>query len=504
MNQQKSLGKTLRNHVGLSARALAFGALLAAGAVPAAPAPASQANTKNIILFIGDGMQLEHEIATSQYLFGKQRQLSFHHLGYSAPVSTWDVTTYNKMAKALEAPLYDRNTFDPEIGYSPDLGGRRPFPDDSTGLDYYFLRMISATDSASAGTAWTTGYKTDDGNVAWLPGDPDNGKLTTIAELMRAQRGASIGVVSTVPFSHATPAAHVSHNKSRNNYNQIAHEIIFEVQPEVVIGGGHRGGGGNFLAAEDQLALESGATAYTYVGRQAGVDGGEALLAAAATVELNAGGKLFGLFGGKGGNFEPPIPSHTPGAPSITRGSLENPLLKDATIAALSVLSQNPDGFFVMLEQGDIDWANHANGYSWMIGTTWDLHEAVIAAAAFVDQPGDDVTWNNTLLIVTSDHGNSYMRLGRDGKQPLLGKGELPTNIGQITFDEAANPVYTPAEAEVFYGTGGHTDELVMLYARGQGINTLAKRQGKWYRGTQILDNTQLFEAMAEAVGVEP
>ena len=49
----------------------------------------------------------------------------------------------------------------------------------------------------------------------WLPGDPEGGALKTIAELLREKKGFAIGVVSTVPFTHATPAAHVSHNKSR-------------------------------------------------------------------------------------------------------------------------------------------------------------------------------------------------------------------------------------------------------------------------------------------------
>jgi alkaline phosphatase len=475
--------------------------VLAMGGMAADAAP-TKAKVKHVILFIGDGMQLEHEIATSQYLFGKEKKLSFHHLGYSAPVSTWDVTTYNRMADAMGEPRYSRDAFNPLIGYAPDLGGKRPFPDDATEMmDFYFLRLVGATDSASAATAWATGYKTDDGNMAWLPGDPPDGALKTIAELMREQLGASIGVVSTVPFTHATPAAHVSHNVSRNNYTQIGHEIIFDVQPEVVIGGGNRHWGGNYLSAADQAALEAGATAYTYVGRTPGVDGGMALLAAADTVNVNAGGKLFGLFGGPGGNFESPVPSDTPGAPSIVRGSIENPLLADASIAALKVLTQDPDGSFVIIEQGDIDWANHANDFPRMIGTTWDLHDAVLAAAEFVNQPGDDVTWENTLMIVTADHSNSYMRLARRPNGPLLGIGDLPNTKGRISF-VGSDPVYSPADAEVFYGCGSHTDELVMLYAHGNGVNTLAKRQGDWYPGTQILDNTQLFEAMAEAVGV--
>ena len=61
---------------------------------------------------------------------------------------------------------------------------------------------------------------------------------------------------------------------------------------------------------------------------------------------------------------------------------------------------------------------------------------------------------------------------------------------------------YTPSNAPVFYASGSHADELVMLYAKGKGINTLAQRQGDWCPGSQIVDNTQLFEAMAEAGGV--
>ena len=173
-------------------------------------------------------------------------------------------------------------------------------------------------------------------------------------------------------------------------------------------------------------------------------------------------------------------------------------------MAALRVLSQDPDGFIVLVEQGDIDWANHANDYRRMIGTTWSLNEAVKTAIEFVNEPGDEVGWNNTLLLVTADHGNSYMRLRRVHKKPVLRRGELPDRSGRIWINADGTSSYTPETAPVFYGSGDHTDELMMLYARGKGINSLAKRQGKWYPGTQILDNTQLFEAMAEAAGVTP
>ncbi|MGC9056332.1 MAG: alkaline phosphatase [Candidatus Saccharicenans sp.] len=470
---------------------------------------------KHIILFIGDGMQLEHEIAASQYLTGEELSLTWHSSDfYRLPGTTWDVTTYNQFAYQAGRPAYDRNSFDPLLGYNPALGGKWPYPLDKTGQDSYFLTplplppdgkktKIPATDSASAATAVATGYKTDDGNISWLPSDPREGKLMTLAEMLRAQYGASIGAVSTVPFSHATPAAHVSHNISRSNYAQISEEIIYTTKPEVVISGGYPGPSGTksftFITERAYNDLKNGRLAdYVFVERESGKNGGKALTNAAREAVASRR-KLFGLFGGPGGNFEPPLPENNPGHPQIKRQTEENPLLAEAVQTALKVLSQNPNGFFVMFEQGDIDWANHENNYSWMVGTVWDLSEAVKAAINFVNQPGDAVDWSNTVLIVTADHANSFMRLkrGPDGK-PLLKKGHLPKG-------EPAKLGRPGQYNLVTYSTTGHTNELVMVYVYGQGpgYNYLAKRAGKWYPGTKIIDNTQIFEALSEALNLK-
>lgn len=473
---------------------------------------ASQPRIKHIILFIGDGMHLEHEIAASQYLYGEPMKLVWHTSSfYHLPCTTWDVTTYNQFAARQGRPLYSRDSFDPFLGYNPDLGGRWPFPLDPSGQTGYFLTplplrpgskssKIPATDSASAATAVATGRKTAAGNISWLPGDPSNGQLKTLAELMREQLGASIGVVSTVPFSHATPAAHVSHNVYRGNYQLISEEIIRVTRPEVVIGGGYPGPSGTnkftFISEEAYRDLKNGTiTDYVFVEREPGKNGSQALLRAAET-SVRSNKKLFGLFGGPGGNFEPPLPVDNPGHPQIRRQTTENPLLREAVTAALKVLSADPDGFFVMFEQGDIDWANHENNYPWMIGTVWDLNEAVKAAISYVDRPGDDLDWSNTLLVVTADHANSFMRLKRDKNgNPLLGKGMLPqgkpAQLGR------------PGEYDlVTYATTDHTNELVMVYVYGQGSgwSYVSRYQGKWYPGTQIIDNTQLYQAFADAL----
>ncbi len=457
--------------------------LLAAAAALTMLAAGASAQVKHIILFIGDGMQMATEVGTSRYLFGKDSGLSFHQLPYQGNVATWDVSAYNARAKAAGKPAYDPKAIIPSTGYDAVKGGLLPYPLQTNGEASYL--MGPATDSASSATAFGSGNKTDDGNIAWLPGDPPNGAVPTAAEILRAEKGFAIGVVSTVPFTHATPAALVSHNVSRNNYHAIGEEIVMKTQPDVVVGGGW-GSAQYTPAAALEYLTKNPASPYVFVQRQAGVDGAKTLTAAAAEA-VAKGKKLFGLFGNpSGGNFDSPVPSNKPGAPAVARGNIENPLLKDAVVAALDVLSRDSDGFFVLFEQGDIDWGAHANDYARMVGTTWDLHEAVKTAVEFVDRPGDAMDWDNTLLIVTADHANSYLRLERP-----MGAGVLPVQDGKKY-----------PGGEISFGTGSHTNELVRLYARGAGIDGIRKQEGTWYPCTTIIDNTQLFHVMLGAAGV--
>jgi alkaline phosphatase len=460
---------------------------------------------RHVILFIGDGMQLAHEVAAGRYLYGTGDGLDFHRFPLQVDVATWDVTTYNYWAKRRGERPYDPTRILPWLGYNPGEGGTRPEsfrrdgPKQESRLAYL---AAAATDSASAATAWSTGFKTDEGNIAWLSGDPIDGALTTLAERLRQEKGFAIGVVSTVPFSHATPAAHVSHNVDRDNYVAIAADILRGFQPEVVIGGGHPQWYGKYkyLSEADYTALKTDGLgeSYVFAERRQGVDAAATLMAAARTA-AKRGKKLFGLFGGPGGNFDSPVPVDKPGAPEVNPATRENPVLKECVSAALTVLSRDPEGFFVMFEQGDIDWANHTNDFRRMVGTMWDLNEAVRAAVAYIEQPDDDITWSDTLLIVTADHGNGGMRL----VEPL-GIGDLPVQVKAL-----ASPClsvycdkYVYPQGDVTYASGHHTNELVRLYAIGSGLSLFEPHQGAWYPGTQIIDNTHLFHVMAAAAGL--
>ncbi|HSA97155.1 MAG TPA: alkaline phosphatase, partial [Acidobacteriota bacterium] len=302
--------------------AAAFLAALALLSACGRPEPA----VKNVIFFIGDGMSAQSEVAAGRYLYGRDDGLAWQKLPVKALVATWDVNVYNANARRAGRPPYSRSSFTPLLGYDvkadgpgPRLGpGARRFPPGP------------ATDSASAATALSTGYKTDSGNIAWLPGDPPSGAIPTIAEDVRASRGAAIGVISTVPFNHATPAAFVAHNPGRSAYYTgfrgtkglgLADEIIAKTRPDVVIGGGDplydnpgfdpkKG----YLSKSLYLSLQA-SREYLFVERRTGQDGGRAIAEGAATA-AREGRKLFGLFGGKGGNFEVPRAEDRPGAPA--------------------------------------------------------------------------------------------------------------------------------------------------------------------------------------------
>jgi alkaline phosphatase len=128
-----------------------------------------------------------------------------------------------------------------------------------------------------------------------------------------------------------------------------------------------------------------------------------------------------------------------------------------------------------------------------MISSMNDLNSAVQAASDFIYLPDDDIDWNNTLIIVTADHANGFIRL-KDPSHASLGKGFLPV--------QTSSPTSYPG-GEVSYGTpGSHTNELVTLYAKGKDSFLFKDFEGKWYSGTSIIDNTQVYRVLAKCAGI--
>ena len=83
----------------------------------------------------------------------------------------------------------------------------------------------------------------------------------------------------------------------------------------------------------------------------------------------------------------------------------ENPTLADMTRAALDVLEAKGP-FWLMIEAGDVDWAEHANNIDTCIGAVKSGDAAFQAVVKWVERHGG---WDDTAVIVTADHGHMFV-----------------------------------------------------------------------------------------------
>lgn len=271
------------------------------------------------------------------------------------------------------------------------------------------------TDSAAAGTAMATGVKTNN-RVIGL--GPDGAVLTNILDRARA-RGKALGLVSTTQMAHATPAAFVAHVPSRYMMTDIAAQMV-AAEVDVLLAGGedeflpstHNGcyPGAGERSDGRNLVAEAQAKGYTYVCTAAGLNG----------VNPASTSRLLGLFAAEG------LPRPF------------SPTLAAMTQKAIDVLSQDPDGFFLMVEGGQIDWAGHANNAANAISDTVGLDEAVSVAVSYAAANGD------VLVVVAGDHETGGMSLsltatgqpGEDG--PFFMPDATPFYVNWLTTSHTA------------------------------------------------------------------
>lgn len=388
---------------------------------------------KNVIVMIADGWGYNHVAASDYYEYGE-----VGHQAYERDFKVYAMDTHS-----LQTPPYD-----PEQAWS----------------DFGWV-MKSAADSAAAATTMSTGVKTMNGAIGV---DKDNEPLEHAID--HAEKlGKSTGVVTSVLLSHATPAAFVAHDRSRGNYEEISKEMIERSSVDVIMGCGHP----DF--DKDGKALESNATkSYRYVG---GANVWEKVVAGEAGADCDGDQKPdpWMLVQSKEG-FEELVTGDTPKrvlgvAPVQTSLQVERklddkpaddvpfqdkpiettPSLATMSLGALNVLDNDPDGFYLMIEGGAVDWASHENHAGRMIEEMVSYNEAVRAVVDWVEKHSN---WNETLLIVTGDHECGYLTgPGSDPDwQPVKnnGKGAMPG---------------------VEWHKGSHTNSLIPLFVRGAGAD---------------------------------
>ncbi len=416
---------------------------------------AALAGKKNIILMVFDGMDWDTTRAAATYVQGKVAYsqgrgtgLAFQDYRGTETDYGWFVTS-----PAADRLKYSVNTqklslsSNPERdyafgGYDAVKGGAAPW---ETGTDpIYHLgtskeRPHVVADSASTATTMCTGRKTYNTGINV---DMTGAQMETIAHRLQRE-GRSVGVVTSVPVSHATPAAAYAHNVERHDYQDLLRDLVglkSVSHPEtplsgvdVLIGCGwgesiprDQAQGDNFtpgnayVTAVDLAALDvAHGGKYRVVQRTSGLAGG-ALLLEGAQAAAAAGQRLFGLFGVGGiarpgtpgghlpyqtadGNYNPTVGAYGLVEEYKPHDVLENPTLAQMTTAALTVLERNEQGFWLMVEAGDVDWANHDNNLDNSIGAVHSGDEAFRTLVDWVQRRG---AWSDTVLIVTADHGH--------------------------------------------------------------------------------------------------
>jgi len=345
---------------------------------------------------------------------------------------------------------------------------------EQTGYVSTFSANSLVTDSAPAATAMATGSKTNNGVIGQdataIPKKMDGKNLTTIVE-MAEKAGLSTGLITTTRITHATPAAFYAHVDNRDNESEIADQLA-KSNVEVIMGGGLQ----YFVGKNDtdptgkegkrnddrNLLADFDSQGYAFVYNET----------AFRNVDAKKTEKLLGLFESSHLQYE------------LERQSSpeKEPSLAEMTMKAMDILSQNPKGFFLMVEGGRIDHAGHERNLSKIVADTLAFDEAVKTALDFASKN------NDTLVIVTADHECGGLVL-------------QPDNL-EVYESGAIDPIFASGTARTIgprydfiteMEEATHTAVDVPIMATGPGAQKVS--QGK-------LDNTQIFEIMKEALGL--
>lgn len=280
----------------------------------------------------------------------------------------------------------------------------------------YDWNRATYPDSGNTASAIATGQKTYNNAI-----DVDGNGLDAYSLAQEAKAlGKSTGVVTTVQFSDATPAAlGGAHDISRANANDIALEMFSTGVLDVI------GGTGN-PDYDDNGRLRATAN-YQWIGQNLwnqlkadtyrSQDGqswdllqDRAAIQAAGTGTPTAERLAMITQAFTSGNFnrDGAAAANTTEVPFSVPRLANTPTLSELSLAALNKLGTDPDGLYLMIEGGAVDRAMHANNQGRMIEEYVDFNNAVKSVVDWVNRPDTAATFENTLLVVTADHDHLY------------------------------------------------------------------------------------------------
>lgn len=317
-------------------------------------------------------------------------------------------------------------------------------------IDPYFTGTVTTHssnapigDSAPTGSTYATGVLQKTGNVAIYPeADPDNDlypvdatrtyqPAATLLEASRMLKNKAVGLVVTCEFPHATPADFSSHYYTRGAYKFIAPQMAYQ-NMDVMFGGGN-----GILTDDIRQHFKNNGTVLIQNDRN-------------ALLHYNGNEKVWALFGDRALPY------------SIDRDPDKVPSLAEMTSKALDLLSKKENGFFLMVEGSQVDWAAHANDPIGIITEYLAFDAAVGKVMEFAEKDG------NTAVVIMADHGNSGFTIG---SRDCPGYDKL--SIHQL-FETVSN-----------YKLSANGIEAVLVNTKPENI----KKEFRKYTGIDITDD---------------
>lgn len=434
---------------------------------------------RNVMLFISDGASWGTWDMASFWEYGQKGMQPYDRFDVKLGMTTSPLNT-SSTPTANSTPMV---AYDPARAWDTTVNAGNYGGRSSCFNGYEYLKR-DYTDSAAAGTALATGVKTYNNAINY---DNYARPLSYITQQAKAL-GKATGVVTSVPFSHATPATFGAQNISRHNYGAISETMINNPAVDLIMGAG------NPLYDSDG-ALRARPN-YGYMSEVAWntlhrADSPRKLIQTKAEFEALANGSLniSGPMIGLPRVFDTLQYSRSVGVvgtdtanPSGVAYIDSVPTLEVMTKGALKVLSQDPDGFFMMVEGGAVDWAAHANATGRIIEEQMAFNKSVKAAVDWVNTHSN---WHETLIIVLTDHGNA-MPMGPHSDtiafQPIenRGRGVLPG----VQWHSATHT----NENTLFFAMGAGAERF---YAEVDGVdhglaNVLGFNDGRYISNTDV------------------
>lgn len=313
-----------------------------------------------------------------------------------------------------------------------------------------------ATCSAAAGTAIACGEKTTKNRIGTAP---DGSDLESISYVLQRE-GYNIALMSSSPINHATEASFFATEENRGNFYEITKTI-----PET---GFQFFGGSGFIQFRGNDGQQESSVEYLERNGYKVCCGAEEFEAAAPHHDkIVLYQECFRDTSATDYVMDGRKPADEVELPQMLKYGLD------------FIGDEKP--FFVMCEQGTIDWAAHLNRVLPMVNAVIEFDDAIKVAYDFYLEHPDE-----TLIVVTADHGTGGVALGAGGwgrDQIFWDKIEQSWNEnGQCNdLDGETNKALNDA-ATIGWTTVYHTGENVPVYAIGKG----AERFGGKIDNTEI------------------